>query len=279
MFWKITISQTKDLLKKKEATLVFLILFGLVIYDVIKHVLQFQGMDIIDMYHPVNIMLLNYMRDFPFGKANTMFLIEIYPLIVALPAGLALAKEYQQGEDVYMSARLGRKLYRMSKVLAAFLTTFIVFIVPFLMEFVLRCVAFPLNAKGNLNGWYTYDHTLREWMSNYFMSELYEFNPYLYALVGMFLFGIVSGLLGAMTVVISGLIRIKYTVFLLFPSIVLLNASAMLRTNLPFSCRWYDYLLLCNHEIKSSLFFWRAIGGLVLFVVVGAVLGSRKDCL
>ncbi len=278
MFWKVTVAQTKDLLKKKEAILVFLLLFGLVIYDVIINVLAFQGTDVIGMYHPIKIMLFNQNR-YNHGAENTLLLIQMYPLLVALPAGLALAKEYQQGENVYMSARLGRKLYQMSKVAAAFLTTVVVFTVPFLMEFVLHCVAFPLHAMGDLTGLHSYAEQYLQGVSNYFMSGLYKFNPYLYALMGILLFGIVSGLLGAMTVVISGLIRIKYNVFLLFPSVVLLNASVMMPTSLSFSCRWYDYLLLCNTQIKNNFFFIGVVGGIVLFVAVGTVLSGRKDCL
>ncbi len=279
MFWKATISQTRDLLKRKEALFVFLVLFGFVIYNFVGNVLAFQGKDVIEMYHPMKMMLLSYNRT-SYKAENTLMLIQMYPFLVALPAGLSLAKEYQQGEHVYMSARLGRRMYQSTKVAAAFLTTAIVFSVPFLMEFVLHCVSFPLNALGDFTHWSTYSDDYLNWVSNYFMKDLFEFNPFLYALAGIFLFGIVSGVLGAMTVMISGLVRVKYNVFLLFPALVLLNVSTMLTTSYSaYSRRWYDYMLLFNGTTKSTLFFIGAVGGITLFVMVGTRLNGRKDSL
>lgn len=276
MFWKVTISQTRYLLKKKEAVLVFLVLFGLVIYNFIGNVLEFQGMDVVDMYLPMKLMVLSCNRT----TDNTLLLIQMYPLLVALPAGLALSKEYQLGEQVYLSARLGTKMYRFSKIVAAFLTTTIIFTTPFLMEYILHCVSFPLEAIGDLNNWSTYEVWYLKSISKYFMAGLYEWNEYVYTLVGILLLGVVSGLLGAMTVVISGLIKVKFNVFLLLPAIVLLNTSVTLtKKESPFSYRWYDYLLLFNDWEKNSLFFVIVVGVLVLFVVTGAVLASRKDCL
>ncbi len=279
MFWKVTVSQTRYLLKKKEAMLIFLLVFGFAIYNFVGNVLEFQGMDVVEMYHPMKLMLLSYNKSC-YKAENTLLLIQMYPFLVALPAGFALAKEYQQGMDVYMSARLGAGKYRLSKVTAAFLTTTVVFTVPFLMEFVLHCVSFPLQAKGDFTNWSNYSDSYLRWVSNYFMTDLYEFNPYLYTLAGILLFGIVSGFLGAMTVVISGLIRVKYNVFLLLPALVFLNVPIMLTTETSqINCRWYDYMLLFNEQVKNNFFFIGIIGALVLFVTVGTALGGRKDCL
>lgn len=276
MFWKVTVSQTRYLLKKKEAVLVFLVLFGLVIYNFIGNVLEFQGLDVVDMYLPVKLVVLSCNRT----TNNTLLMIQMYPLLVALPAGLALSKEYQLGEHVYLSARLGTKMYRLSKIVAAFLTTTIIFTTPFLMEYVLHCVSFPLGAIGDLSNWSTYEVNYLNSISKYFMADLYAWNEYVYTLVGILLLGVVSGLLGAMTVMISGLIKVKFNVFLLLPALALLNTSVSLtKKESPFSYRWYDYLLLFNDWEKNSLFFVIVVGILVLFVVAGAVIASRKDFL
>lgn len=279
MFWKVTISQTKYLLKKKEAMLVFLLLFGLVIYNFIGNVLAFQGSDVVVMYHPMKLMLLSYNR-INYNADNTLLLIQWYPLLIAFPAGFALSKEYQTGINVYMSTRLGTNMYCLSKVVASFLTTATVFILPFLMEYILNCVSFPLKSMGDLTNWSNYDKDYLADVSNYFMADLFKKNPYIYAMVGILLLGVVSGILGAMTVVISGLIKIKFNLFLLLPAMVLLNVSTMLtKQTSSFSYRWYDYLFLFNEWKKSSLFFLIVVGILVLFVVTGARFASRKDCL
>lgn len=279
MYRKLIITQVTYLLKKKEAMLAFFILFGMVIYTFIGNVLEYQGMDIAEMYHPMKLMLLSYNRTS--GNAEmTGLLIQLYPFLIVLPAGFCLSKEYQLGEHVYLSARLGNCAYKWSKVLAAFLATAIVFTVPFLMEFVLNCVSFPLHAVGDLSNWPGFDGDYLEGIGNYFMGGLYEANPYIYALVGILLFGLLSGLLGAVTVVISSLIRVKYNVFLFLPSLILLNLTLMIPADdVPFSLEWYDYLLLFNEEGKSGVFFVIVVAVVLVFVAAGTFADSRKDCL
>ena len=279
MFLKIVIAQVIDLLKKKEAALAFMILLGMVIYTFIGNVLEFQGMDAAEMYHPMKLMLLSYNRT-DYAADMTALFMQLYPFLIVLPAGFSLSREYQLGEHVYLSARLGNRVYKLSKVFAAFLTTGIVFTIPFLMEFLLNCVSFPLNAVRDLSNWSVYDEQYLERVGNYFMGGLYEANPYIYALAGVLLFGLVSGLLGAATVVISSLIKVKYNIFLFLPSLILLNLPLMLPTdNMQFSPQWYDYLLLFNEEVKSGMFFAIAVAALLAFVAIGFLASSRKDCL
>ncbi len=279
MFLKFVFTQVANMLKKKEAMFAFLILFAMVIYTFISNVLEFQGMDVAEMYHPMKLMLVSYNRVANDADMTALF-IQLYPFLIVLPAGFGLSKEYQLGEHVYLSARLGNRTYKLSKILASFLATAIVFTVPFLMEFLLNCVSFPLDAAGDLSNWPVYDEQYLEGVGNYFMGGLYEANPYIYALVGILLFGLASGLLGAATVVISSLIRVKYNIFLFLPSLILLNLPLMLPAdNLPFSVQWYDYLLLFDEEAKSGIFFAIAAAILLVFVAVGSVVSSRKDCL
>lgn len=279
MSLKLVMSQVTYLLKKKEAMLAFFILFAMVIYTFIRNVLEFQGMDIASMYHPMKLMLLSYDR-VNYNADMTSLFIQLYPFLITLPAGFCLSKEYQLGEHVYLSARLGNQVYKLSKVIAAFLTTAIVFAVPFLMEFLLSCVSFPLNATGDLSNWSVYSEEYVKAAGNYSMGGLYEANPYIYALVGILWFGLVSGLLGTLPVVISSLIKVKYNVFLFLPSIILLNLTHVFSADdAPFSIQWYDYLLLFNWEVKSSAFLAIVVVVVLMFVVVGSLISSRKDCL
>lgn len=279
MFLKAVFAQVKYLLKRKEVAITFIILFGMVISNFIRNVLEFQGMDVIEMFHPMKLLLLSY--NITNYKADlTIMFTQLYPILVVLPAGFALAKEYQLGENVYMSARLGNKAYKSVKIIAAFLTTAIVFVSPMLMEFVLNCISFPLNATGDLSNWSAYDEDYLKLVDNYFMSDLYKMNSYIYALAGIILFGLVSGLISAVTVVISSLIKVKYNIFLFLPSLVLLNLSLIITTdNAPFSFRWYDYLLLFSEPEKNNIFFVIVILIILIFVTAGICVSRRKDCL
>lgn len=279
MFWKVTISQVNHLLRKKEAICVFCILFAMIIYNFLSNVFLFQGIDVVEMYHPMKLMILSYNR-INYNADITLLLIQIYPLLVVCPAGFSLAKEYQLGEHVYLSSRIGTNTYKSSKFVAAFLTTAIVFALPLLMELVLNCISFPMNAVGDLTNWSCYDSDYLQGVQNYFISGLYIKNPYLYAFVGILLFGIISGLLGASVVVFSSFFKVKYNVFLFLPSFIMLNLTVILTTeSSPFSFRWYDYLLLFNEREKNNLFFCIIILVLALFGTVGSFISSRRDCI
>ena len=108
MFWRTTISQTGYLLRKKNAVIVFYILLAMVLFNYISNVVAFQGRDVLNMYQPMKLLLLSYNRT-NYNADMTILLIQLYPLLVVCPAGFALAKEYQTGENVYMTARLDRK--------------------------------------------------------------------------------------------------------------------------------------------------------------------------
>lgn len=281
MILKATISQTAFMLKKKGSICVFYILFFMVLTNFIDNVLSFQGRDILEMYQPMKLLLLSYNR-VNWNATNTLLLIQLYPLLVVCPAGFSLAREEQLGTRVFLVSRLGNFTYQVSKYLAAFLTTMVIFTVPFLLEIILNCLSFPLSATGDLSGLPTYAEAYRTGVSRYFMKSLYLYSPYLYAVVGTLFFGAVSGLFGAFTVAVSSVIRVKYNAFLFMPVFAALNMSTILASRIPKeapSTRWYNYVLLFNDELKSMRFGVIAVLGLVLFIMGAGCVGGRKDCL
>lgn len=278
MFWRTTISQTGYLLRKKNAVIVFYVLLAMVLFNFIRNVVTFQGRDVLAMYQPMKLLLLSYNRT-NYNADMTILLIQLYPLLVVCPAGFSLAKEYQTGENVYMSARLGEKGYKYSKITAAFFATAVIFCVPFLIEIVLNCIAFPLQATGDLSNWGYYEKSFAEAVHNYLFSGFYLRAPYLYAVVGTLLFGVLSGLLGAFTVAFSSVVRVKYNVFLFLPVFLLLNLSAMLSPSEGASFRWYDTFLMFNEQEKNIPVFAAGLLAVIIFSVAAVITSSRKDCL
>jgi hypothetical protein len=191
-----------------------------------------------------------------------------------------LAKEQQSGQDMLMVARLGHPTYKLSKLLAGFVTTSVVFSIPFLMEIFLNCLSFPLTASGDLTNWDVYNPNYIQVVRNYLMSGFYLHSPYLYAVVGTLFFGLVSGVFGAFTVAFSSIVQVKYRVFLFLPVFLLLNASVYLTEILPSGAttiRWYDYLLLFSDHPKSFMFLCIGLFTLVLFSFGATFLSSRKE--
>lgn len=238
-------------------------------------------MDVAEMYQPMKLLLLSYNRT-NLHADNTLSLIQLYPLLVVCPAGFALAREYQLGIRVYLVSRLGNFTYHVSKYLSVFLTTMIIFTVPFLLEILLNYVSFPQSAMGDLYNSSIYDTSYRNGVNQYFMKSIYLCSPCLYAVAGTLFFGVVSGLFGVFTAAISSLIKVKYRVFLFLPVFVVLNLSSIWAGRFPRempSIKWYDYLLIFNDEVKNPNFLFISLAVLVLFSIAAACVSGRKDCL
>lgn len=281
MMFKATISQTAFMLKRKESICVFYVLFFMVIINFTGNVLYFQGRDIVEMYQPMKLLLLSYNRT-DLNATNTLLLIQLYPLLVVCPAGFSLAREYQLGTRVFLVSRLGNFKYQISKYLSVFLTTMIIFTVPFLLEILLNCLSFPLSATGDLSNRSIYDSAYRIGVNHYFMKSIYLYSPCLYSVIGTLFWGVISGLLGVFTAAVSSFIRVKYNVFLFLPVFVTLNMSTILAGVFPKEVpdiKWYDYVMLFNDELKNTGLLLTGIFVLVLFPVCAVCAGGRKDCL
>lgn len=281
MFFRAVTSQMNFMLKRKGTLVVFYILLTMVLSNFIRNVLAFQGRDLIEMYQPMKLLLLSYNR-VNYSADATLLLIQLYPLLVVCPAGFSLAKEYQLGENVYMSARLGYRTYLVSKLVAAFLATAIVFTVPFLLEILLNCISFPLKAMGDLSNWNVYDANYIEGVHNYLMKDLYIRAPYLYAVAGTLFFGMVSGIMGAFTLAFSAVVKVKYTIFLFLPVYLILNATVFFSDKFfepSLSIRWYDYLLIFNDLPKNIVIISIGLVILVFLSIVFVFSSSRKDCI
>lgn len=264
MFLRATLHQTKFLLKSKEAMLTFVVLLVIVLSNFIGNVLEFQGMDVTAMYHPMKLLALSYNKSL--YDANTIILfVQLYPILVAFPAGFSYIKECQTREELYLTSRMGKDIYYISKLVAAFLCTIVVFVVPFLLEIVLNCISFPLQAKGDFTGLDIYNTGYADMVECYLMSELYLWSPIMYSVVGILIAGVVSGMLGTFVVAFSYVVRVKYRVMLLLPVYLLLNGITYVDNMISvraFTINWQRYLLLFDDADKNGFY----ILGFVLFL-------------
>lgn len=282
MFFKAVIAQIKIMIKQKEAIITFLILLIMCLSNFVGNVLDFQGYDVIEMYHPMKLLLLSYNRVY-YNADATLFFVQLYPILVTCPAGFALVKEQHARQEVLIIIRVGKVTYRLSKVFAAFITATIVFVVPFLIEILLNCLAFPLDAMGDFSNRGFYNDEYNYMVNNYFLGELFVEAPYLYAFLFTIFFSVISGILSAFTMSISAIVRVKYQILLFLPVFLLLNSTLyigdLFQSTYSVEVSWYNYLLIFNDESKSV---WLLIIGILLLLVFsfGAVFcSSNKEIL
>ena len=275
MFVRTTWTHVKFLLGKTSSKITFFVLFLVMLMTFVSNVLDFRGYDVIAMFHPMNILSLSYDRT-AHNAGTALLLVQLLPLLVGWPAGLALAADRGLGTDTMLVARLGRKLYVTSKLTAVFIATAIVFSVPFLLEIVLNCLSFPLTATGNLIRIDAFDSDYADIIGNYLCPWLYRFSPYLAAVLGTIGFGLFAGLLACVTASLSLLVRIRFRVFLLLPVFILLYAINSLES---IELAWYNYIFFFSDAPKIPLYWFSLCAALVCFCVAAAWYGCRKDCL
>lgn len=274
MFITATSAQIKLLLRQKEARVAFYVLLALCLSNYIGNVLTFQGYDVIEMYHPMKLLLLSFDMS-NYNVDRLLFFMQLYPLLVVCPAGFALVKEQHTRQEALIVSRIGLFQYRLSKLAAAFAVTAIVCTVPFLVEMLLNCIAFPLGAEGDLMNWGYYTEDYMDSVRHYSMSSLFIKAPYLYTFLSIIFFGLVSGVLGAFTVAFSALVKVKYKVFLFFPVFMLINATHYIDQKFPdaVSTNWYYHVLIFFDENKNYGYFWISLLLCVLFIF-GAVFSA-----
>lgn len=96
MFWRATKVQTRQLLRQWPALLVFALLMYLVARNFLHNVRIYKGTEVYDMYQSMHLLLLSY-DSLVNGARLTSTLIQLFPFLVALPAGLSYARDRQVG--------------------------------------------------------------------------------------------------------------------------------------------------------------------------------------
>lgn len=271
---KTTLLQIGMLIKKKTAIITFVFLLVLVLANYIANIFEFMGRDVVNMYHPMKMLSLSYNKTY-YNSSIALILTTVFPLLVNIPAGLSLNVETQNKTRQLVSSRIGNSKYICSRLISSIVTTFIVFSVPFLIEIVLNCIAFPLNAKGDFWNLSMYDPQMINNISAYQLSGLYIYSPYLYAIILTLFFGAFCGLLAGFTIIISAIFPIKFKVILLLPIFLLLELSVYSSGSL--HTAWFNYILFFNDTARNGAVFYISISVIVLLTVLGAVFASKKD--
>lgn len=277
LLFRSALAQTRGLLRRKSFLIVFYLLLGAVLANFIRNVWTYRGSDVVQMYHPMKLLLLSVN-----GGYLGFYFMQLFPILVVLPGGFSFAWDKESNEAVFLSARVGRKAYMAGKFLAVFSATFLAFSVPLLLELGLNCLAFPLGATGD-PFYELYSPGYQEAVRHYLGTGLYVASPYGYAVVFTLLFGVAAGVLGAFVAAVSTF-PIKYKVLLFLPAYVVLDGVLWLEKILPgagasVSTSYFAYFQLFDEAPKSGLGYGLLLGGLFALSVLIFLWRGRKDWL
>lgn len=262
-------SQMNIMLQKKTAILAFYIILGLVFCNYIVNVLHYRGYDVNEMYQPVKLLLLSEENiTVPFGT----YFMQIYPILVVLPAGFSLAADRQLNTTTFLSARVGVKNYFIGKVIAAFFTAFIIFSVPLLLEVLLNYLSFPKGAMGNLLNMNIYSDEYTNIVKHYPFYKIYVTHPYLYAIGWICLVGGTGGMLNVITIAISTF-RIPYKVLLFLPVYFILQGMYWIGDLFHMKLSHFFFLRMFPIYQSGYLIFYGTI--FILFLLANIIIGVR----
>lgn len=279
MLIRTTRSQIEFLLRQKEAILTFCVLMLLVLANFVENCQMFRGQDMVKLAHTTKMGLLSWNRA-SYSADLALLFQQIYPLLVVCPAGFVLAKERGTQEHILMITRMGSGTYYFSKLFSAFIVTAVVFIIPFLVEIPLHIIAFSTRPTWDLSHWGAYETQYIAEVRNYLFSGLYIRSPYGYAVVKIVLFGLFSGLMGAFSVAVSALYRVKFRITVLLPVFLLLNLSVyapVILRNMEGLVAWNVFLMLHEDAVKNVPVFLAALVLVILVSVGGTFWAARRD--
>lgn len=266
--------QIKMTARRPAAKIIFWLLLTAVLVHYIMKVTALWGADTVNLYEPMKLRLLA-----DYSNAITLRIIQLYPLLVVIPTGFSYMEDRDNQTDIYIRGRIGNRKYVRNKIISSFVVAFLVFALPFFIEIILFCAAFPLSQTGDPCNISDFQPVMQEMISRYLFANLYETHPFLYAFFNVFLWGLTAGALGCFSVCIS-MMGIKLRAILFLPVYVLIYiVSAMeniFYTSYTTNYMWY----IINYDSFAK---WD-MGVLVFDVVILAVcvlimaVMERRDC-
>lgn len=276
MLCKTIFFQIKLMLRQRGAIFAFYIILLFVMLNYLNNIMAYQGLDVVQMYHPVKLLLLSDANvDSPYG----FYFLQLYPLLVIFPSGFSFFKDRECNEVVFWCTRLGKRNYFPGKLAASFIVSGIVFAVPMLLELILNYLSYPAKALGD--PYFTlYDSSYKQAVDGYFLSGIYREAPYFYAFICIIYIAVISGIFSMFTVAVSTF-RIRYKVFLFLPVYILLYFTALSgqQLGLPFSTSYFSYLTFCNFAPRNDFLFFTILIILTFLSIVIMLFQSRKDYL
>ncbi len=201
--------QLKYTLGRKKTFIVFIIIILFVLANIITNLIMYNGMERTQMYCPVKLSSLSE------WTAIHYYLLQFYPLIVIAATSTLFIDDCNSRMVNYIQSRIGYRKYIYGKIISVFILTMLLFTIPFILEIIIYRIIIPLCANGDPSGMSYIESPV--WDEKFVLYKLLYFNRYLYAIVMIVFFGIISGIFAVFNIAISMVGSIKYKIFTYIP--------------------------------------------------------------
>ncbi len=271
--WNAVKMQMQVLLSRKSTLFSYFFMHVLVFANFIMNIKAYYGYDVSQMYNANKILLLA-----DGSSIVGYYFMLFYPFFLVLPAAFSYMADAQSREIVFIQARSARRVYYIGKAAAVFLVTFLVFVIPLLLELVLNAAAFP-NAMGDPYHNDVFTPSYNEVIQRWFFWKLWVKNQYAYIVLWCICFGAISGILAVFAMAVSTFRWFKFKIFIFIPVYAFFWILAALGQfcGIEVSAYYADYLRMFDISIKS----WGSVpllmAAVLFFSIMILVFKARKD--
>lgn len=257
--------QLTHILSRKETIFTWFILLGFVTWNFISNIIQNQNaVYVTQMYDPVKTLTLST------WSVSGYFMMSFYPLLIAIPTSTIYLNDKNSGEITYLKARYGNKKYMRGKFFGVCIATFLIFTLPFLMEIVLDGICYSKGSVGDPSN-FEYIQTAED-VKGYFAYGIFTKNRFLYAVICILLFGVISAVFAGFNYAVSTFKCFKYKIFTFFPIYILFFGIRFLGNTFKgsFTTNYFFILRMFDTNVKNEKVY--LIFMLVLFVLSFAII-------
>lgn len=231
------------MIRKKTVVVVFLMIMLMVVINCIWYMTNIYGTDITQITDPYKNSALSRWSPIRY------YFMQFYPIILIIPTADLYYNDKKTKNINYMISRIGTTSYYVGKVIAVWIITFFIFTIPFILEICAYGIIFPKGFYGDPSKFELYQSILDD--KYLFLSKIYFKSRFLYSIICILIFGIVSGILSVFNFALSTVKIMKYRVFTYFPIYLLLFFIGIISKfmNLSFETNYSVILTLKNTQI------------------------------
>ncbi len=260
MFINSVRMQLSGILRKKTVIVTFFVVLAFVMINFYTNMINNRDIQYISQMHdPIKLLTLSD------WSVSGYFLMQFFPILVVFPTACTYLTDKETKVKIYIESKTGKEYYWYAKLVVVFITTFLVFTVPFFIEIVLEGICFDLRSAGDPSC-FQYIQTIENENRN-LLFQLFINHKVLYACVMTFFFGIVSGILAMFNFAIVTFSFFRFKIFTFFPIYVLFYLISFLEKilNLDYTINYFFILRIFNIKEKNYIVY--AIFLAVLLIV------------
>lgn len=258
---KIVFTESLRIIRTRYFLIAFWILFSLVLINYgLNVVREYNQVYVSQMFEISKVLSLS-----DYSYIGYYFRI-LYPIILVLPSSSVFFYDKATRMDTYILTRCSKVEYYFGKVIAVFLSSFILVTVPLFMELIMSICTLEITAHGDPSGFPIFE-SMKNDTQNLQLFSLYSTNRLMYYFLGILILGFVSSILSVFNLTIASIGRIKYGFLTILPLYFILLMIGRLKfsfeTNyvlilslfnfIPMNYAFYAGILICMLVVSVCL--------------------------